>query len=89
MFYNVLQGKDEDEIHYDDEAVAKLLDRSQAGVEEKESWSNEYLGSFKVATYQTKDGEEEAVSHRSYNVLRRGYRVLGLNKVKQNKAIDV
>ena len=37
---------------------------SQEGIEEKESWANEYLSSFKVATYQTKDAnaqEEEEV----------------------------
>merc|ERR1711936_1422639 len=39
-------------------AVASLLDRSQEGVEEKENWANEYLSSFKVATYQTKEGGE-------------------------------
>merc|ERR1711936_901287 len=44
-------------------AVASLLDRSQEGVEEKENWANEYLSSFKVATYATKEGggEEEEV----------------------------
>ena len=38
------------------------FNRSQEGIEEKESWANEYLSSFKVATYQTKDAgapEEE------------------------------
>merc|ERR1712066_590612 len=46
-----------------DKAVASLLDRSQEGVEEKENWANEYLSSFKVATYATKEGggEEEEV----------------------------
>merc|ERR1711953_1534793 len=36
---------------------------SQEGIEEKESWANEYLSSFKVATYQTKDagGPDEDV----------------------------
>merc|ERR1712079_910493 len=36
---------------------------SQEGIEEKESWANEYLSSFKVATYATKEGggEEEEV----------------------------
>merc|ERR1712080_120294 len=42
-------------------AVEALLDRSQEGIEEKESWANEYLSSFKVATYQTKDAGEEEV----------------------------
>jgi chromodomain-helicase-DNA-binding protein 4 len=46
-------------IHYDDEAVEKLLDRTIEGVEEKENWSNDYLSSFKVASYATKDQDED------------------------------
>ncbi|XP_037719873.1 chromodomain-helicase-DNA-binding protein 3 [Drosophila subpulchrella] len=46
-------------IHYDDEAVANLLDRTNRGIEEKESWSNEYLLSFKVASYATVEGIKE------------------------------
>merc|ERR1712083_120918 len=55
-------GESPNDIVYDDKAVAQLLDRSQEGIEEKESWATEYLSSFKVATYQTKDSgqpEEE------------------------------
>merc|ERR1711892_246308 len=51
-------GESPNDIVYDDNAVASLLDRSQAGVEEKENWANEYLSSFKVATYATKEGGE-------------------------------
>merc|ERR1719186_656148 len=56
-------GESPNDIVYDDKAVAALLDRTQEGVEEKEDWSNEYLNSFKVATYATKEGgaEEEKV----------------------------
>merc|ERR1712038_792113 len=56
-------GESPNDIVYDDKAVASLLDRSQEGIEEKESWANEYLSSFKVATYQTKDagGPDEDV----------------------------
>ena len=39
----------------------RTLDRSQEGLEEKESWANEYLSSFKVATYQVKETVEEEV----------------------------
>lgn len=46
-------------IHYDDKAVAELLDRSKEGIEQKENWANEYLSSFKVASYVTKEGETE------------------------------
>merc|ERR1712156_410964 len=56
------EGESANDIVYDDAAVNQLLDRSQEGIEEKESWANEYLSSFKVATYQTKDSgqpEEE------------------------------
>merc|ERR1719410_250009 len=56
-------GESANDIVYDDKAVKALLDRSQEGVEEKENWANEYLSSFKVATYATKEGggEEEEV----------------------------
>lgn len=49
----------EDAIHYDDKAVEELLDRSKEGIEQKEMWANEYLSSFKVAAYVTKEVEEE------------------------------
>lgn len=51
-------GKEE-AIHYDDRAVGELLDRSKEGIESKESWANEYLSSFKVASYSTKEGDNE------------------------------
>ena len=55
--------KDEDNsesaIHYSDAAIADLIDRSKEGIEQKENWANEYLSSFKVASYVTKEGEEE------------------------------
>lgn len=61
------QGKD---IVYDDKAVANLLDRSQGGLEGKEEVANEYLSSFKVATFDTLDTvgdrmSEEGVVHLS------------------------
>lgn len=43
------------------EAIRKLLDRTQAGQEEKEMAMNEYLSSFKVANYTIKEGEEEVL----------------------------
>ncbi|XP_059098801.1 chromodomain-helicase-DNA-binding protein Mi-2 homolog isoform X2 [Tigriopus californicus] len=56
------EGESKNDIVYDDKTVEALLDRSQEGVEEKESWANEYLDSFKVAQYQTKEqGQEEEV----------------------------
>lgn len=36
----------------------ELLDRTKMGIEQKENWSNEYLSSFKVASYVTKEEEE-------------------------------
>uniref|UniRef100_A0A8C4ZGW5 DNA helicase n=1 Tax=Gadus morhua TaxID=8049 RepID=A0A8C4ZGW5_GADMO len=48
-------------IHYDDNAISKLLDRSQDNTEDTEIQNmNEYLSSFKVAKYVVKeeDGEE-------------------------------
>ena len=55
-------GESANDIVYDDKTINQLLDRTQGGIEEKECWANEYLSSFKVATYQTKDAgqpEEE------------------------------
>merc|ERR1719474_1702375 len=54
-------GESANDIVYDDETVNALLNRSQEGIEEKESWANEYLSSFKVAQYQTKEQAEEEV----------------------------
>ncbi|KAJ8959890.1 hypothetical protein NQ318_011626 [Aromia moschata] len=53
------EGKEDEAIHYDDRAVQELLDRTKEGIEQKESWANEYLSSFKVASYVTKEGEVE------------------------------
>lgn len=53
------EANDTQAIHYDDKAVAELLDRSNRGLEEKESWANEYLSSFKVASYAIKDENED------------------------------
>ena len=52
------EGKEDAAIHYDDAAIDGLLDRTQAGIEQKEEWANEYLSSFKVASYATKEAEE-------------------------------
>ncbi|XP_019868397.1 chromodomain-helicase-DNA-binding protein Mi-2 homolog isoform X2 [Aethina tumida] len=53
------EGKEDEAIHYDDKAIEDLLDRTKEGIEQKENWSNEYLSSFKVASYVTKEGEGE------------------------------
>ena len=57
FFYSSLGT--EDRIVYDDAAIKKLLDRTQAGQEEKIEAMNEYLSSFKVANYSVKEGDEE------------------------------
>jgi chromodomain-helicase-DNA-binding protein 4 len=53
------EGKEDEAIHYDDKAVSELLDRTKEGIEQKENWANEYLSSFKVASYVTKEGDNE------------------------------
>lgn len=53
------EGKEDEAIHYDDRAVTELLDRTKEGIEQKENWANEYLSSFKVASYVTKEGDNE------------------------------
>ncbi|XP_035376358.1 chromodomain-helicase-DNA-binding protein 5 isoform X2 [Electrophorus electricus] len=55
-------GEEGSVIHYDDDAISKLLDRSQDATEDTEIQNmNEYLSSFKVAQYvvREEDGEEE------------------------------
>merc|ERR1712218_632474 len=59
LFAEEKEGEGDDDIVYDTKAIESLLDRSQEGIEEKESWANEYLSSFKVAQYQTKEGGEQ------------------------------
>ncbi|KAJ8387203.1 hypothetical protein AAFF_G00159220 [Aldrovandia affinis] len=56
------EGEDISVIHYDDNAISKLLDRSQDATDDTEIQNmNEYLSSFKVAQYvvREEDGEEE------------------------------
>ncbi|XP_076062589.1 chromodomain-helicase-DNA-binding protein Mi-2 homolog isoform X3 [Oratosquilla oratoria] len=53
------EGKEDEAIHYDERAIEGLLDRTKEGIEQKENWANEYLSSFKVASYVTKEGEED------------------------------
>ncbi|EDV24353.1 uncharacterized protein TRIADDRAFT_27056, partial [Trichoplax adhaerens] len=45
-------------IDYDDKAIEDLLDRSQKGMEQKDL-SNEFLSSFKVASYRLKDKQDQ------------------------------
>ncbi len=51
-------GEETNRIVYDMAAVEKLCDRSQESQVEREEAMNEYLDSFKVATYTVKEGEE-------------------------------
>uniref|UniRef100_A0A8C7YF13 Chromodomain helicase DNA binding protein 4 n=1 Tax=Oryzias sinensis TaxID=183150 RepID=A0A8C7YF13_9TELE len=47
-------------IHYDDQAISRLLDRNQDATDDTEIQSmNEYLSSFKVAQYVVKDEDDE------------------------------
>ena len=57
-------------VVYSDEAVEKLLDRTQEGEveKEKEFGMNEYLRSFKVASYQVKEGVDEVYFVPIFNV---------------------
>ena len=62
-FYSPLTEEEEARIVYDDEALDKLLDRTQAGQEEREMAMNEYFSSFKVATYAFKEEEVHVIQH--------------------------
>lgn len=56
-------------IHYDDNAISKLLDRSQDATEDTEIQNmNEYLSSFKVAQYVVRE-EDGEVRYRCFTVL--------------------
>lgn len=53
-------GEEGNVIHYDDDAISKLLDRSQDATEDTEIQNmNEYLSSFKVAQYVVKEEDGE------------------------------
>ena len=52
---------DENRIHYDDAAVETLLDRNQAPDAEESDALNDYFSSFKVASYVTKEQDEEDI----------------------------
>lgn len=53
------EGEDSSVIHYDDKAIARLLDRNQDEIEEDTEIQgmNEYLSSFKVAQYVVREEE--------------------------------
>lgn len=58
--------KNEHAIIWDDDAVEALLDRSvgdepQKPDGEKKDWTNEYLSSFKVAQYVTREADEDDI----------------------------
>ncbi|GCB83261.1 hypothetical protein scyTo_0023841, partial [Scyliorhinus torazame] len=54
------EGEDMNVIHYDDEAIDKLLDRNQDDTEDTDLQNmNEYLSSFKVAQYMVREEAEE------------------------------
>uniref|UniRef100_A0A8B9RK54 Chromodomain helicase DNA binding protein 4 n=1 Tax=Astyanax mexicanus TaxID=7994 RepID=A0A8B9RK54_ASTMX len=64
LFKDEIRGENKEEdssvIHYDDQAISRLLDRNQDATEDTELQSmNEYLSSFKVAQYVVKDEDEE------------------------------
>ena len=50
LFKDGMEKEDENRIVYDDDAVAKLLDRTQEGQMEKEHEMNDYFKSFKVCS---------------------------------------
>lgn len=58
-------------IHYDNEAIARLLDRNQDATEDTDVQNmNEYLSSFKVAQYVVR--EEDKVSGWGHTLCRPG-----------------
>uniref|UniRef100_A0A8B9LC63 Chromodomain helicase DNA binding protein 4 n=1 Tax=Astyanax mexicanus TaxID=7994 RepID=A0A8B9LC63_ASTMX len=62
--WSICENKEEDSsvIHYDDQAISRLLDRNQDATEDTELQSmNEYLSSFKVAQYVEEDVDREII----------------------------
>jgi len=54
------EGEEGNVIHYDDDAISKLLDRNRDASEDTEIQNmNEYLSSFKVAQFVVKEEEGE------------------------------
>ncbi|TNN41262.1 Chromodomain-helicase-DNA-binding protein 5 [Liparis tanakae] len=54
------EGEEGNVIHYDDDAISKLLDRNRDATEDTEIQNmNEYLSSFKVAQFVVKEEEGE------------------------------
>ncbi|XP_024117583.1 chromodomain-helicase-DNA-binding protein 3, partial [Oryzias melastigma] len=52
-------GEEGSVIHYDDDAISKLLDRSQDATEDTDIQNmNEYLSSFKVAQYMVREEDK-------------------------------
>jgi hypothetical protein len=59
--YPLGENKEEDSsvIHYDNEAIARLLDRNQDATEDTDVQNmNEYLSSFKVAQYVVREEDK-------------------------------
>uniref|UniRef100_A0A8B9LBL1 Chromodomain helicase DNA binding protein 4 n=1 Tax=Astyanax mexicanus TaxID=7994 RepID=A0A8B9LBL1_ASTMX len=66
LFKDEIRGENKEEdssvIHYDDQAISRLLDRNQDATEDTELQSmNEYLSSFKVAQYVEEDVDREII----------------------------
>uniref|UniRef100_A0A914YHV2 Uncharacterized protein n=1 Tax=Panagrolaimus superbus TaxID=310955 RepID=A0A914YHV2_9BILA len=78
----------EQEIIWDDEAVEALLDRTvgdepkevKEGGEKKEHWTNEYLSSFKVAQYVTREADEEEEEPEDREIIGKNFFVIIMNK---------
>ena len=58
LFFSSAKDDESKRIVYDEAAVRELLDRSKKGIEEKQTLANEYLSSFKVASYVVKSKDE-------------------------------
>ncbi|KAI6200928.1 hypothetical protein M3Y96_00786800 [Aphelenchoides besseyi] len=62
LFKDEDQTSDEKAIHWTDDAVSALLQRAASDEggsgEKKEHWTNEYLSSFKVAQYVTREASD-------------------------------
>ncbi|XP_072036512.1 chromodomain-helicase-DNA-binding protein 5-like isoform X3 [Amphiura filiformis] len=62
LFKEDKEAKGEDSegtIQWNDAQVADLLDRSKEGIAEQKDFSNDYLSSFKVASYVIKEEEQQ------------------------------
>ena len=63
------EGENEGTIQWSDKQIADLLDRTKEGIAEQKDFANDYLDSFKVASYVIKEEEQEEEPEEEVKIL--------------------